>query len=210
MDKESFLSVYKAAGYSVVDSFAYDDIKNFLMQHKPGKLYLAVYTAVLLVVSFFIGFLIVVLWKEAATFSQFLEKIFLCLSFSLLGGAIIIPIHEFIHWLAYKNEGAADVRFGAIWKSFVFYAAAHNFVADYPSFRRVALAPFLILLGLLALVFLFPIPLWGRIAVLFILFFHLSCCSGDFMMLSYMRRNRTLNLVTVDDIENRVTYFMKK
>ncbi len=208
MDKESFLSVYKAAGYSVADSFAYSDIKLFLLQNRPGKLYRAIYTIVLLGLLFLTGIFIGWLWNGTPTAAQFSEKIFLSLLFSLLGCAIIIPTHEFIHWLVYKSEGAADVRFGAIWKSFVFYAAAHNFVADYSSFRRIALAPFLILSGLLALIFLFPIPLWGRIAVMIILLFHVVSCSGDFMMLSYMRRNR--DCITVDDMENKITYFMKK
>lgn len=117
---------------------------------------------------------------------------------------------EFIHWIAYKKEGANDVRFGAIWKSFVFYAAAHNFAADYKTFRRIALAPFYILSVLLVLLFLFPVPLWGKISIAAILLFHIVSCSGDLSMLSYMKRYKRRNVITVDDIDNRFTYFMEK
>ena len=137
------------------------------------------------------------------------DRILKCVVFSILGCALIIPVHEFIHWIAYKKEGANDVRFGAIWKSFVFYAAAHNFAADYKTFRRIALAPFYILSVLLVLLFLFPVPLWGKISIAAILLFHIVSCSGDLSMLSYMKRYKRRNVITVDDIDNRFTYFME-
>ena len=130
--------------------------------------------------------------------------------FFILGCALIIPVHEFIHWIAYKKEGANDVRFGAIWKSFVFYAAAHNFATDYKTFRRIALAPFYILSVLLILLLLSPVPLWGKISIAAILLFHIVSCSGDLSMLSYMKRYKRRNVITVDDIDNRFTYFMEK
>ena len=150
------------------------------------------------------------LWSDSLSFSQFGIQILKCVVFSILGCALIIPVHEFIHWIAYKKEGANDVRFGAIWKSFVFYAAAHNFAADYKTFRRIALAPFYILSVLLVLLFLFPVPLWGKISIAAILLFHIISCSGDLSMLSYMKRDKRRNVITVDDIDNRFTYFMEK
>lgn len=210
MDKETFLSFYEKAGYKVIDSFTYNDIKLFLIRNRPKTVYRIIYIALLLLLLFCVGFLIGRLWHEASSAGLFFEQIGQCAIFTLLGCAAIIPIHEFVHWLAYKNEGAADVRFGAIWRSFAFYAAAHNFVADYYAFRRIALAPFLILLGLLFLLLLFPLPLWAQIATLAILLFHLISCAGDLMMLSYMNRNKKRGVVTVDDVDNRWSYFMKK
>ena len=150
------------------------------------------------------------LWSDSLSFSQCGIQILKCVVFSILGCALIIPVHEFIHWIAYKKEGANDVRFGAIWKSFVFYAAAHNFAADYKTFRRIALAPFYILSVLLILLLLSPVPLWGKISIAAILLFHIVSCSGDLSMLSYMKRYKRRNVITVDDIDNRFTYFMEK
>ena len=142
MDKQTFLSSYEKDGYQVIDSFIYDDIKTFLERNKPRKNHIIWIVFISgFFILFFIGFAMGKLWSDSLSFSQFGIQILKCVVFSILGCALIIPVHEFIHWIAYKKEGANDVRFGAIWKSFVFYAAAHNFAADYKTFRRIALAP---------------------------------------------------------------------
>lgn len=210
MDKERFLAFYEEAGYRVVDSFTYSDIKLFLMRNRPKTAYRVLYGAVMLLVLFFIGLMVGNLWKQAAEAGQFWLEIGGSLVFALIGCAILIPVHEFIHWLVYRNEGAADVRFGAIWRSFAFYAAAHNFLADYKTFKRIALAPLYLLSALLVLLLLFPMPLWGKVAAALVLLFHLSSCTGDLMMLSYMSRYKHRRVFTVDDIDNRFTYFLEK
>ena len=166
MDKQTFLSSYEKDGYQVIDSFIYDDIKTFLERNKPRKNHIIWIVFISgFFILFFIGFAMGKLWSDSLSFSQFGIQILKCVVFSILGCALIIPVHEFIHWIAYKKEGANDVRFGAIWKSFVFYAAAHNFAADYKTFRRIALAPFYILSVLLILLLLSPVPLWGKISI---------------------------------------------
>lgn len=211
MDKQTFLSSYEKDGYHVIDSFIYDDIKTFLERNKPRKNHIIWIVFISgFFILFFIGFAMGKLWSDSLSFSQFGIQILKCVVFSILGCALIIPVHEFIHWIAYKKEGANDVRFGAIWKSFVFYAAAHNFAADYKTFRRIALAPFYILSVLLILLLLSPVPLWGKISIAAILLFHIVSCSGDLSMLSYMKRYKRRNVITVDDIDNRFTYFMEK
>ena len=209
MDKETFLSFYEKAGYRVIDSFTYSDIKLFLMCNLPKTTFRAIYIGVLLLVLFGVGFMIA-LWQESQSASQFFLEIGASLVWVLVGYALMIPLHEFIHWLVYRSEGAADVRFGAIWRSFVFFAAAHNFLTDYKTFKRIALAPLRILSGLLVVLLLFPLPLWGKIAIAVLLFFHLLSCSGDLMMLAYMSRYKGREVYTVDDIDNRYTYFLEK
>lgn len=209
MDKETFLSFYEKAGYRVIDSFTYSDIKLFLMRNLPKTTFRVIYIGVLLLVLFGVGFMIA-LWQESQSASQFFLEIGASLVWVVVGYALMIPLHEFIHWLVYRSEGAADVRFGAIWRSFVFFAAAHNFLTDYKTFKRIALAPLRILSGLLVVLLLFPLPLWGKIAIAVLLFFHLLSCSGDLMMLAYMSRYKGREVYTVDDIDNRYTYFLEK
>ncbi len=209
MDKETFLSFYEKAGYRVIDSFTYSDIKLFLMRNLPKTTFRAIYIGVLLLVLFGVGFMIA-LWQESQSASQFFLEIGASLVWVVVGYALMIPLQEFIHWLVYRSEGAADVRFGAIWRSFVFFAAAHNFLTDYKTFKRIALAPLRILSGLLVVLLLFPLPLWGKIAIAVLLFFHLLSCSGDLMMLAYMSRYKGREVYTVDDIDNRYTYFLEK
>lgn len=209
MDKETFLSFYEKAGYRVIDSFTYSDIKLFLMRNLPKTTFCAIYIGVLLLVLFGVGFMIA-LWQESQSASQFFLEIGASLVWVVVGYALMIPLHEFIHWLVYRSEGAADVRFGAIWRSFVFFAAAHNFLTDYKTFKRIALAPLRILSGLLVVLLLFPLPLWGKIAIAVLLFLHLLSCSGDLMMLAYMSRYKGREVYTIDDIDNRYTYFLEK
>ena len=209
MDKETFLSFYEKAGYRVIDSFTYSDIKLFLMRNLPKTTFRAIYIGVLLLVLFGVGFMIA-LWQESQSASQFFLEIGASLVWALVGYAVIVPLHEIIHWIIYRTEGAADVRFGAIWRSFVFFAAAHNFLTDYKTFKRIALAPLRILSGLLVVLLLFPLPLWGKIAIAVLLFLHLLSCSGDLMMLAYMSRYKGREVYTVDDIDNRYTYFLEK
>ena len=156
MDKNSFLAFYEEAGYRVVDSFTYSDIKFFLMRNRPKTAYRVLYFAIMLLLLFFIGFMIGSMWKQTGEAGQFWLAIGGSIIFALVGCVILIPVHEFIHWLVYRNEGAADVRFGAIWRSFAFYAAAHNFLADYKTFKRIALAPLYLLSALLCLLLLYP------------------------------------------------------
>ena len=210
MDKQTFLSSYEKDGYQVIDSFIYDDIKTFLERNKPRKNHIIWIVFISgFFILFFIGFAMGKLWSDSLSFSQFGIQILKCVVFSILGCALIIPVHEFIHWIAYKKEGANDVRFGAIWKSFVFYAAAHNFAADYKTFRRIALAPFYILSVLLILLLLSPVPLWGKISIAAILLFHIVSCSGDLSMLSYMKRYKRRNVITVDDIVDILQEMLK-
>lgn len=210
MDKETFLSFYEKAGYRVVDSFTYSDIKPFLMRNRPQAKFRTIYVSVLLVVLFLVGLMVGTLWHDSPSVGQFFLEIGKSVILALVGYAIIVPLHEIIHWVVYRTEGAGDVRFGAIWRSFVFFAAAHNFLTDYKTFKRIALAPLHILSGLLVVLLLFPLPLWGKIAIAVLLFFHLLSCSGDLMMLAYMSRYKGREVYTVDDIDNRYTYFLEK
>lgn len=204
------MAFYEKAGYRVIDSFTYSDIKLFLMRNRPQTQFRAIYIGALLLVLFGIGFMAGTLWQEAQSVGQFFLELGASLVWILIGYALMIPLHEFIHWLVYRSEGAADIRFGVIWRVFAFYAAAHNFMADYKVFKRIALAPFRLLLGLFIVLLLFPMPLWGKLAVAVLLLLHLLSCSGDLMMLSYMRRYKNRRVFTVDDIDNRYTYFLEK
>jgi hypothetical protein len=63
---------------------------------------------------------------------------------------LLIPLHEFIHAIAYRICGAKEVTYDADLKKLVFMAIAHRFVAGKNEFRFVAIAPFT-LISLLAL-----------------------------------------------------------
>jgi hypothetical protein len=122
---------------------------------------------------------------------------------------LIIPLHEYIHGRMFKHYGARDVRYGFILKYLMFYAVAHLFTVNYTQFRRIALAPFLIISGgcLLTLLFL-PIPC--KIIALGLLLFHTFCCAGDFGLCAYMYARKEKDIVSFDDANEQTTYFFCK
>jgi hypothetical protein len=128
------------------------------------------------------------------------------LLYGVLFALFLIPIHELIHSLAYKIQGAERTHIKVNLKKFYFLAIADKFVANRKEFIIVALAPFVIItLALLALLF-FLSPMW-QLTVLGTLVTHSICCTGDFGLLSYFDFHKDKQVVTFDDEEKNVTYF---
>ena len=134
------------------------------------------------------------------------------ISFAFLGGtvvfAVLVPIHEALHGLAYKLSGAPSISFGANLRQFYFYAVADKFVIGKKAFRFVALLPFFVINTLLVILLLLaPVGwqwvLWG------VLLMHTGGCAGDFGMLSFYNRHEG-ELYTFDDVQNKVAYFFQE
>src|SRR5690606_31728950 len=90
----------------------------------------------------------------------------------------LIPVHEYIHVLAYRSQGAKDTSYDVDWSKLIFMAIAHRFVASRKEFRVVALAPFIAISAALLLALPFVSPAWG-LAIASALLLHTSCCLGD-------------------------------
>lgn len=134
------------------------------------------------------------------------------LSYSALGlvlSLLIIPIHEWIHSLAYKYVGARETSYDANWKKFYFMAMAHKFVANYREFRIVALAPLVVitLAGMISMAL--PIGLW-KFSIASFLLIHSLFSSGDIALLNFFVNNREREMVTYDDKAARMSYFYEK
>lgn len=134
------------------------------------------------------------------------------IGYAFLGGtvvfAVLVPIHEALHGLAYKLSGAHSIAFGANLRQFYFYAVADKFVIGKNAFRFVALLPFFVITTLLIiLLWLVPVGwqwiLWG------VLLMHTGGCAGDFGMLSFYNRHEG-ELYTFDDVKNKVAYFFQE
>lgn len=121
----------------------------------------------------------------------------------------MIPIHEYIHVLAYKSQGAQHTSYDVNWKKFYFMALAHQFVADRTEFSIVALAPFVVITITLSLALFWANGLW-HFTILGTLTMHTAACSGDFGILSYFYFHKDHDIVTYDDIENKISYFYGK
>ncbi len=130
-------------------------------------------------------------------------------SYGIFIAFLLIPIHEYIHVLAYRSQGAAQTSYDVNWKKFYFMAVADRFVADRKEFQIVALAPFVIISTVLLVLFFVVSPIC-QFMLLGIFFTHTACCSGDFGLLSYFSFHNNKAVVTYDDAANKVTYFLSK
>jgi hypothetical protein len=121
----------------------------------------------------------------------------------------LVPLHEYIHVLAYKSQGAINTSYDANFRKFYFMALADKFVANKREFEIVALSPFIIITTTLILLLFIVNSNWA-LTIVGILLTHTAMCSGDFGLLSYFEFHADKEVVTYDDKENRITYFYGK
>ena len=133
---------------------------------------------------------------------------FKALGLAALGFILLIPLHEGIHGLVYRAQGARDVRFGGSLRIMAFYAVAHDFVVGPSEFAWLALAPFLVINGALLGLVLFSPGL--RLTALVLSLLHLSAVSGDWAMLSFLWEHRGAAVYTYDDADRRISYFYQE
>lgn len=123
---------------------------------------------------------------------------------------LLVPIHEAIHAFFFKLIGVQRVHFGIEWKQFLVFASADRTPINYRQYRVVALAPFVII-SIMLLVWLgLSDSLLMQISIALAFFIHLNCCWGDLIMMLYFRQYRYRDVITIDDLDNRVSYFLEK
>ena len=127
-------------------------------------------------------------------------------SYGLAIAFALLPLHEYIHVLAYKSQGSTNTSYDANLKKFYFMALADNFVANKKEFEVVALAPFIVITTTLIILLLLVNTNW-TLTISSVLLAHTAMCSGDFGLLSYFEFNKEKQTVTYDDVENKVSYF---
>lgn len=131
------------------------------------------------------------------------------LSYGLALAFALIPLHEYIHVVAYKWQGATNTSYRVNLKKFYFMALADGFVASKREFEVVALAPFTTVSVAATMLLLLGNPSWS-LTVCSTLLAHTSMCSGDFGLLSYMELHKDNQPVTFDDVGKETSYFCIK
>lgn len=200
-------SELEARGFTLLDSLKNEDITAFV------KLYLNKRTraakllpAINMLIIFAISAVLIygIRYGEVTLSSGLLRTIS---GFSL--AFLLIPLHEYIHILAFKRLGAVQTSYEVNLRKFYFLAVAHHFVADRKSFRIAALAPFIVISVLLIIaLFLVTTPL--KLTLLGTLLLHTVFCSGDFGLLSYFEFHQDKEVVTYDDKDEKKIYFFSK
>lgn len=135
-----------------------------------------------------------------------LGKRFTHFAYGLALAFVVLPLHEYLHVLAYKSQGATNTSYDANFKKLYFMALADKFVANKKEFEMVALAPFVVITTVLTGLF-FVVNAHWVLTLAGVLLAHTAMCSGDFGLLSYFEFHKDKETVTYDDVENKISYF---
>ena len=127
-------------------------------------------------------------------------------SYGLAIAFALLPLHEYIHVLAYKSQGATNTSYDANLKKFYFMALADKFVVNKREFEVVALAPFIIITTSLLILLFVAYTNW-TLTISSVLLAHTAMCSGDIGLLSFFEFHKHKEPVTYDDVENKISYF---
>lgn len=194
-------------GYKLLDELGHKELVPFIQTYLKKKTrfsilyYLSNILAFLLVLYFLLvdySSVKIDFWDRFIYFANGLALAFL-----------LIPLHEYIHGLAYKSQGALNTSYDANLRKFYFMAIADRFVANRKEFQVVALAPFMTI-NLILIALLFPAnPMW-KLSFSGILLTHITFCSGDFGLLSYFDFHKGKEVVTYDDKGKGISYFFAK
>ncbi len=122
---------------------------------------------------------------------------------------LLVPLHEYIHVLAYKSQGATNTSYAANLKKFYFMALTNKFVANKKEFEIVALAPFVSISSVLIIFLFFANAHWA-LTIVGTLLAHTAMRSEDFGLLNYFEFHKDKQIVTYDDVEHKISYFYGK
>lgn len=196
-----------ANGYVLLDELEHKELVPFIRTYiKKRTKYSLIYNLSNLVVFGLVGFFFV---QDFNLPNYSLIDRFSYLSYGIAIAFLLLPLHEYIHVLAYKSQGASNTSYDANLKKFYFMALANNFVANKKEFEIVALAPFVVITSVLIIVFFLVNSGW-TLTISGILLAHTAMCSGDFGLLSYFEFNKHKQPVTYDDTEKKISYFYGK
>ena len=191
-------------GYVLLDELGHKELVPFIQLYlkKRTKFSLFYYLSNFIIFGlagyyFFKGF-------QLATYS-FADR-FAHFSYGIAIALLLLPLHEYIHVLAYKSQGALQTSYDANLKKFYFMALANQFVANKKEFTVVALAPFATITSVL-IILLFAVSQTWLLTIIGVLFAHTAMCSGDFGLLSYFEFHKDKQIVTYDDTTKQVSYF---
>ncbi|MCE1168816.1 MAG: DUF3267 domain-containing protein [Sphingobacteriia bacterium] len=194
----------KQNGYELLDKLDHKELIPFVKKYLNKWTLTSILYYGLNIVLFVIA---IILFIDNAKHGDL--KIFDWLFWYFIGFTIsflLIPLHEYIHVVAYRSQGARNTSYDANLKKFYFMALADRFVTSRKEFKVIALAPFTIISIILILLISFSSYNF-TLTILGILLSHTAMCSGDFGLLSYFEIYKSKEIVTYDEVDNKVSYF---
>jgi len=195
--------LHSDADLSLIDAFTHDALVPFVVEEwqRPSRILRGYRFGQLI----YLAVLMFHFWRALAAESlSWADALGWFLGGSLLALPLLVALHEGLHALAYRLLGARKLALGGNWRKAYFYIAAHRFVLDKKRFGWVALAPLVIIGGVLvAALFWVEGPVhWLLLGVLG---WHVLSCAGDMALVSFSMRYE--KFYTYDDLEHAITYF---
>lgn len=120
----------------------------------------------------------------------------------------ILPLHEVIHAIAYRLQGARDIRWGIQWMPLAVYVVAHDFVVNRAMFTFLALAPTVIIGAALLVCAAAGVP--DRASPLMLALLHHGGTAGDWALLNFFLAHGGTEIVTVDDADRHRSLFFER
>lgn len=189
-----------------IQAIQYSDLVGFVLDYLRRKTWLMVLFWSLCII--FISIALTVRMNIAGYF-PFRNILFHSLLGFIIFPILLIPVHEFMHVLAFWLTGAKRIRAGADLKQYIFYVTAHRHVIKAGQFKFVALVPFLIIsFSIIALIIYLP-GLW-KWSLSILLFVHTTMCAGDFALLNFYHINRHRKIYSWDDADEKMAYFYEE
>jgi hypothetical protein len=122
---------------------------------------------------------------------------------------LLIPVHEYLHVIAYRLVGARNTYLDMNLRQFYFLALADRSVVNRTDFIKVMLTPFFTITLLCLTIFLVVDgPL--KMLPLGLFLSHTIFCSGDFSLLSYYIHHWEKEIYTYDDKKAGKSYFYER
>jgi len=126
------------------------------------------------------------------------------------GWILLLPVHEYVHAIAYRATGASDARVVYTLRRLTALCIAPGHVVSGRQFAFVALAPFVVLNSALAIAAFAALPGVFTMVLLGALLIHVGACSGDIAFVQYVWLHRSDELYTYDDSRTPQTYFYRR
>ena len=198
----------QADKYDLIAEPRHAHIKEFILTQAQKnsmviRIYMIYQLVMVLIGIFFLARAVVLVLKNLYG-PLFFTALAVIISFSVL-----IVVHEFLHGLALKIEGAPRVSYGGNIKKFIFYAEADQFVMGRKQFEFVALAPFILIktISLTGIFLFFNVPAVYFFIILMCL--HSLFCAGDMALLAFFYEYKSSEVYTYDSKEEGKSYFYK-
>ncbi|HMM11670.1 MAG TPA: DUF3267 domain-containing protein [Bacteroidales bacterium] len=192
-------------GFRLVDELSHADLTPFLMKYLKlrGRFIKVWLVATAINVLLLTSLVTMLMLRGKAGFGTLAESVLPALLLLLL----LIPLHEWLHALAYRCAGSKKVSYIINWKKLYVAALADRFVISRKPFYAIALAPFVIISSLLFIALLVCTNPFWQLAMATTLLLHTISCLGDFVMINYMQLRPEKEVVTYDDNEKGMSYF---